>query len=102
MSNFTIHKFTANDIPQVMVLQRAYQGAYPNATVIPGEVYLSAGFEDGKNIFCAFDESGCLQGYAPLFPNLTEDSQIPHTIWAEVKVRPDLAHPRELKDSNRF
>jgi hypothetical protein len=98
MSSFRIRKFTSDDIPQVMVLQRAYQGLYPHAAVIPGEVYLSPGFEDGKNVFCAFDESGCLQGYAPLFPNLTEDSQIPHTVWAEVKVSPDLAFPRELKD----
>jgi ribosomal protein S18 acetylase RimI-like enzyme len=98
MSNFTIRKFTSDDIPQVMALQRAYQGIHPNAAVIPGEVYLSTGFEDGKNIFCAFDESGNLQGYAPLFPNLKEDSQIPHTIWVEVKVRPDLASPQELKD----
>jgi ribosomal protein S18 acetylase RimI-like enzyme len=98
MSSFMIHRFTADDIPQVMALQRAYQGIYPNTAVIPGEVYLSPGFEGGKNIFCALDENGGLQGYAPLFPNLTEDTQIPHTIWAEVKVRPDLAHPRELKD----
>ena len=98
MSSFRIRKFTADDIPQVMALQRAYQGLYPNAAVIPGEVYLSPGFEDGKNVFCAFDESGCLQGYAPLFPNLTEDPQIPHTVWAEVKAHPKLASPQELKD----
>jgi ribosomal protein S18 acetylase RimI-like enzyme len=98
MSAFIIRNFTADDIPQVMALQHAYQGMYPNASLIPGEVYLSPGFEDGKNIFCAFDENGCLQGYAPLFPNLTENPQIPHTVWAEVKVRPDLASPWDLKD----
>lgn len=98
MSSFRIHKFTSDDIPQVMALQRAYQSIHPNAAIIPGEVYLSAGFEDGKNIFCAFDENGCLQGYAPLFPNLTEDSQIPHTVWTEVKAHPKLASPQELKD----
>lgn len=98
MSSFSIRKFTSDDIPQVMALQRAYQGIYPNAAVIRGEVYLSPGFEDGKNIFCAFDENGCLQGYAPLFPNLTEDSQFPHTVWAEVKVSPDLATPQDLKE----
>ena len=98
MSSYKIRNFTPEDIPQVMALQQAYQQVYPNASVIPGEVYLSSGFEDGKNIFCAFDESGCLQGYAPLFPNLTIEPHIPHTIWAEVKVSPELASPRDVKD----
>ena len=98
MSSFTIREFTAEDIPQVMGLQRAYQQVYPNAAVIPGEVYLSSGFDAGENIFCAFDESGCLQGYAPLFPNLTVEPHIPHAVWAEVKVRPELANPYEVKD----
>jgi ribosomal protein S18 acetylase RimI-like enzyme len=96
--SFTIREFTPSDIPQVMALQQAYQRVYSKAIVIPGEVYLSAGFSDGKNIFCAFDEGGSLQGYAPLFPYLTEDAQIPHTVWAEVKVSPELASPQNLKD----
>ena len=68
-----------------MAVQQAYQQVYPNASVILGEVYLSSGFEDGRNIFCAFDENEVLQGYAPLFPDLTADPKIPHTLWAEVK-----------------
>ena len=99
MPGLMIRNFISGDIPQVMALQRAYQKVYPNASVIPGEVYLSAGFEQGKNIFCAFDESGTLQGYAPLFPNLAQDPLIPHTIWAEVKVSPGLASPIDVKDS---
>ena len=51
MSSFRIRKFTSDDIPQVMALQHTYQTIYPNAAVIPGEVYLSPGFEDDKNIF---------------------------------------------------
>ncbi len=58
-------------------LQQAYQQVYPHASVIPGEVYLSSGFEAGKNICCAYDESGSLLGYAPLFPALTEDPKHP-------------------------
>ena len=98
MSSFKIRKFTSKDIPQVMALQQAYQQVYPNATVIPGEVYLSSGFDDGENIFCTFDEKECLQGYAPLFPNLTVEPQIPHVVWAEVKVSPELTSPRDVKD----
>lgn len=99
MSNLIIRNFTPNDLPQIMALQQAYQEVYPNASVIPGEVYLSPGFGDGKNIFCAFDEKGFLQGYAPLFPVLAENPQIPHTVWAEVKVSPQLPAARDVKDS---
>jgi ribosomal protein S18 acetylase RimI-like enzyme len=98
MAHMMIRNFTSDDIPQIMALQHAYQEVYPHASVIPGEVYLSAGFEEGNNIFCSFNESGSLQGYAPLFPNLTQDPHIPHTIWAEVKVSPGLASPHQAKD----
>lgn len=98
MSSLQVREFSSEDIPQVTALQQAYQRVYPNATVIPGEVYLSSSFDYGKNIFCAFDEKGCLQGYAPLFPNLTAEPQIPHTVWAEVKVNPELTSTREVKD----
>jgi len=99
MSNLNIRNFTPEDIPQVMDLQQAYQKVYPNVSVIPGEAYLSPSFCGGKNIFCALDEKGILQGYAPLFPVLTEAPQAPHTIWAEVKVNPQLLFPEEVKDS---
>jgi ribosomal protein S18 acetylase RimI-like enzyme len=98
MLNFTIRNLTPDDIPHVMELQYEYQKVYSSASIIPGEVYLSSGFDDGKNIFCAFDGKGYLQGYAPLFPNLTENPQIPHTVWAEVKVNPELASPQGIKD----
>jgi len=99
MSSLLIRNFTPDDLPQVMELQQAYQKVYPNASVIPGEVYLSPSFGDGKNIFCALDERGFLQGYAPLLPVLTEAPQAPHTIWAEVKVGPQLLFPQEVRDS---
>jgi ribosomal protein S18 acetylase RimI-like enzyme len=98
MPGFTIRNFTPADIPQVVALQQAYRQAYPYAAVIPGEVYLSAGFEDGKNIFCAFDEEQNLLGYAPLFPSLTDDPRLPHTVWAEVKADPQLASAVRVKD----
>ena len=97
MPNFVIRKFTPQDIPQVTALQQAYQRVHPDATVVPGEVYLSPGFEEGENIFCAFDEDGCLQGYAPLFPVLTDDPRLPHTVWAEVKANPALEAAESVK-----
>jgi ribosomal protein S18 acetylase RimI-like enzyme len=86
----TIRNFTPLDIPQVMALQRAYQRAYPHASVIPGELYLSAGFEDGRNIFCAFDDEEYLEGYAPIMPVFAKYPAGAHTVWAEVKTDPSL------------
>lgn len=90
MSLPTIRNFTAVDIPQVMALQRLYQRAYPHASVIPGEVYLSPGFDSGANIFCAFDDDEDLMGYAPLLAVLAQEPGRPHTAWAEVKTDPSL------------
>jgi ribosomal protein S18 acetylase RimI-like enzyme len=67
--------------------------------VIPGEVYLSPAYEDGRNLFCAIDERGQLVGYAPLYPVLMRDaSDRPHTLWTEIKVHPKADAPNEIKD----
>ncbi len=73
-----------------MALQRAYQRAYPHAVVVPGEVYLSPGFEEGRNIFCAFDDEEYIEGYAPVMPVMAKYPAAAHTVWAEVKTDPSL------------
>ena len=99
MAALTLRNFTPDDIPQITALQQAYQHTYSHAAVIPGEVYLSPGFENGRNIFCAFDEQGILQGYAPLLPVLTDSHDLPHTVWAEVKAHPRCPSPEQAKDA---
>jgi len=97
MSKVIIQPFDASHIPDALNLQKAYSVAYPDAPVIPGEVYLSPGFSG--NVFCAFDESGKLLGYAPLYPVLMRDeSRSPHTLWTEVKARPESDALIEIKD----
>lgn len=99
MTRYSIRTFTAADIAAVTDLQIAYSRAYPEAPVIPGEVYLSPGFEQGQNVFCAFDVNDCLVGYAPLFPVLMRDqSQLPHTLWTEIKTNPESDAQFEIKD----
>jgi len=99
MGNYQIRPFTANEIPQITALQQAYQQVYPHASVVPGEVYLSPGFEQGKNIFCAFDEKGQVQGYAPVFPNLSEEKRYPHILWTEVKAHPLFKGSKAVKEA---
>ncbi|MFT3891737.1 MAG: GNAT family N-acetyltransferase [Anaerolineales bacterium] len=97
MQKFTIQPFDACHIPAVMEIQSAYSAMYPDAPVVPGEVYLSPAFEG--NIFCVVDESGKVVGYAPLYPVLMrDDSQMPHTLWVEVKTHPEPDAQNEIKD----
>jgi ribosomal protein S18 acetylase RimI-like enzyme len=99
MKNVTLQPLSASHLAAVVELQSVYAGLYPDAPIIPGEVYLSPAFEDGQNVFCALDESGKLLGYAPLYPVLMRDaSNLPHTLWAEVKVHPGCDAQNEVKD----
>jgi ribosomal protein S18 acetylase RimI-like enzyme len=99
MKNITIQPFTTSCVDAVLDLQSAYSAVYPDAPVVPGEVYLSPAFEDGRNLFCAIDECGSLVGYAPLYPVLMrESSDLPHTLWTEIKAHPACDAPNEIKD----
>lgn len=97
MNKITIQPFTSSQVPAVVELQSAYTEVYPEAQVMPGELYLSPGFEG--NVFCAMDESGNLVGYAPLYPVLMRDeSKSPHTLWVEVKAHPESEAMTGIKD----
>jgi ribosomal protein S18 acetylase RimI-like enzyme len=99
MKNITIQLLAPDQIHAVVELQSAYAAVYPDAPVIPGEVYLSPAFEGGRNIICAIDESGKLLGYSPVYPVLMRDaSSLPHTLWTEVKTHPACNAPNEIKD----
>jgi GNAT superfamily N-acetyltransferase len=95
--NYEILQFTPGDVHQVMELQQTCLKKYPEA-VRAGEMYLSPVFEGGKNVYCAFDEQGRMQGYAPIFLRFAAEPGLPHTIWAEVMVNPELRSPKKLKD----
>lgn len=58
MQNFTIEPLNPSHLAAIRELQMAYSAVYPAAPIIPGEVYLSPAYEDGKNLFSAIDESG--------------------------------------------
>ena len=99
MKKITIQPLVSSYVNAVAELQTAYSTIYPDAAVIPGEVYLSPAFEHGQNVFCALDENAALIGYAPLYPVLIrDDSQLPHTLWTEIKVHPTCDAPYEIKD----
>ena len=99
MTKYSIRTFTSSDLASVADLQNAYSKVYPEAQVVPGEAYLSPGFEQGRNVFCAFDEGGKMAGYAPLYPVLMrDDSRLPHTLWVEIKSHPMSDAPSEIKD----
>jgi GNAT superfamily N-acetyltransferase len=99
MKTITIRPFDVSQLAAIGEIQAAYTAIYPDAPIIPGEIYLSPGFEGGRNLFCAFDEKHELIGYAPLYPVLVRDpSELPHTLWTEIKVHPKVDLPNEIKD----
>ena len=94
-----IRRLTPADLPDIMRLQAAYAVEHPGVPVIPGELYLSPGFEGGQNVSCAFDEAGRLAGYAPVLPVLVPDGvNAPHKIWAEIRAEPKIEEPLAVKD----
>jgi ribosomal protein S18 acetylase RimI-like enzyme len=99
MTQFQIRTFSASDIKPVVTLQQSYTQLYPEAPVIPGEVYLSPGFHGGQDVICAFSSSGELSGYAPVYAKLASGGpEQPHILWTEIKTDPDLSSASALKE----
>ena len=73
MTEYSIRTFTYADLASFADLHNAYSKIYPDAQVLPGEVYLSPGCEEGQNVFCGFDECGKMVGFAPLYPVLMRE-----------------------------
>lgn len=97
---YTIRPLAPADLPRIAVIQQEYTAAHPGVPVIPGEVYLSPGFEGGQHVFCAEDEQGQLAAYAPVYPQFSAgDAAAAHKIWAEVKASPALPDLRAVKDA---
>jgi ribosomal protein S18 acetylase RimI-like enzyme len=95
---FIFSNLTKEALPQIMALQLAYQKVYPKAVVIPGEVYLSPFLDHGKNMVCAFDDTGTMKGYTGVNIYVSENPTIPHTLWSIIKVDPSLADKKTLQD----
>jgi len=62
-------------------------------------MYLSPAYHGGQDIFCAFLDDR-LVGYAPVYAQLIEQGpeNLPHVIWTEIKVLPDLPEIDTIKD----
>lgn len=88
---------TKEALPLIMALQLAYQKVYPKAVVIPGEVYLSPFLDHGKNMICAYDDTGVMRGYSGVNIYFSEKPSVPHTLWAIIKVDPSLADKKALQ-----
>src|SRR5271157_4798651 len=81
-----------------MDLQLAYQKVYPKAVVIPGEVYISPFLNGGKNMICAFDDTGRMKGYTGVNIYLADKPDMPHTLWSIIKVDPAIPDKLALQE----
>lgn len=93
MPDTTIRAFTAADGDAVLDLQVRYAQAFPGAVVVPPQVYTGPGFDEGRNVLCAFAADGALLGYTGVYvdPTQTPPSGTPHVLWSVLK--PDAALP---------
>lgn len=94
-----IRNFKPGDVAPISRLQKKYNKAVPDSSIVQAEVYNSPEFEGGKNVFCAFNEEDELVGYAPIYPVLaTEESGYLNVLWAEIKVDPKFNEKKLLRD----
>lgn len=99
MEKILIRNFKPEDVAGISRLDKKYNKAYPDTSVVQAELYLSPEFEEGKNVICAFSEEGTLVGYAPVYPVLAaEGNGYPNILWVEIKVDPDFPDKRPLRD----
>lgn len=98
---YSIQTITPADFAPVVELQKAYAQEHPGVPVFPGEMYVSPGFHEGADVFCAFDEQHRLVAYAPVFVQIIDlgPEQLPHIAWTEVQALPGLADARAVKDA---
>lgn len=50
-------------------------------------------------MICAFDSTGKLCGYAPVYYSPATDSDSPHTFWTDIQIDLSLPIPGELRDT---
>lgn len=95
-----IRQMTLNDVAAVSAIKQKYAQAYPEAQVVPCELYLSPAFHAGQDVFCAYDGARLL-AYAPLYLQLVEDdrSKFPTVAWVEIQADPELPDPWDVKDA---
>jgi ribosomal protein S18 acetylase RimI-like enzyme len=99
VKDITIRPMNSADVPVVFALQQKYERVYPDAQIVPGELYLSPAFHDGQDVFCAL-EDGRLLAYAPVYLQLVDGpGELPDVVWMEIKADPDLPDPRPVKNA---
>ncbi len=99
-SELRIHCFTPAAVQDVFELELAYARAFPGAVMIPAEAYLSPGFHQGRDVFCA-QRGERLLAYAPVYvqPAGEGAGEQPNIAWAEIKAQPELVDPYPVKDA---
>jgi hypothetical protein len=64
MSNFHIKNLEENDLPGIMQVQHEYARQHPGVQILPGGLYLSPAFHQGKDVFFAYHPNGQMLGFA--------------------------------------
>lgn len=102
MEKIKIRNYIPEDISQVIEVQKEYKNKYTNYTIRGAEVYTNHPvFENGKNIFCAFDNKDRLIAYSPIVPAPVNDDsskENPHYLWTDIIYNPKAETLKEAMD----
>jgi len=104
LGDILMRNYVPSDIAQVMELQNKYSCIHTDVPICTEDTLRHPShpvYEDGKNIFCAFDSKNMMIAYASIFPRPVDADvpiNMPHSLWIEVKVDPNLANQVEVKD----
>ncbi len=91
MSNYQIKNLNQKDIPAIMQVQQEYARHYPGVQVMPGDIYLSPAFHQGKDVFCAYHPNGQMLGFGVVYAQLSQKNDQPfQTVWSEVRIVPEM------------
>lgn len=104
MEDLLIRNYSSSDIAKVIELQNKYSRIYTEVPICTDDNLRHPDhpvYEEGKNIFCGFDSENRMIAYASIFPRPVDEnvpSNIPHSLWIEVKVDPTLKNQDEIRD----
>jgi ribosomal protein S18 acetylase RimI-like enzyme len=102
MDKFYLRNLVPADAPRLGELFRRYREQWPVTRMREIEFYLShPAFEQGKNIFCAFDPPGNMLGSGLIFPVLVQDDAPAgkaHHLWLMIVADPRSSRQTYIKN----
>jgi GNAT superfamily N-acetyltransferase len=86
----SIRNYTPKDEDRVVEIQQRYKETHQSYWIREGKLYSEhPAFEQGKNIFIAFNGQDAPAAFSPIFPALADEGEgEPHHLWIDILYNP--------------